>query len=487
MTCSKCGKEILDGKKFCGYCGGAVTEPEAVVAVAEKTCGQCGAVIKEGTKFCGKCGANTIAVGLDIPKPASPEKSQKGDPKTKREKISKPKKKHKKPVMFIVSFVVLLVLLAGVLGAYYVAKNGWENIPFAEKLTFLPFVKIDNEKTETYSDTIGSLENKNEDDEKKGGSGENLSEGSAAVTDESDAFLADRAKLILGDWICESGAKTWMARYKTDNTFILLLSDRDKLEYHGIAGVYEMPSSPEDDAIAMTDIKGDTYRTAFTGTALKIGINGNQYTFEKSQLTDVNFTGIWRGIGGGSVDIIEFLTSGDCRVGSINSYSEIIYADEIYGYNYDRNTKFLTLHNPDVNNTEVYTCEIIGTYALLFDDNGSVMIFSKNLGDAHPAETSPTSLPATSPGNDYVLPDSDRRYLTAEDINGLTADELRIARNEIYARHGRLFSSEELQAYFNGKSWYRGTISPDAFTESMLSDIEKKNVKLIQQMETLFQ
>lgn len=81
--------------------------------------------------------------------------------------------------------------------------------------------------------------------------------------------------------------------------------------------------------------------------------------------------------------------------------------------------------------------------------------------------------------NEYVFPDSDSRYLTLADLVGLDAQTLRYARNEIYARHGRRFSDQELQAYFDGKSWYQGTIEPEDFEESLLSEIEKTNAELI--------
>ncbi len=84
---------------------------------------------------------------------------------------------------------------------------------------------------------------------------------------------------------------------------------------------------------------------------------------------------------------------------------------------------------------------------------------------------------------DYVLPESSTRRLTDADLEGLTKEELRLARNEIYARHGRLFKDNELQAYFNSKEWYKGTIAPDAFPESLLSDIEKANIYLIKEHE----
>ena len=84
---------------------------------------------------------------------------------------------------------------------------------------------------------------------------------------------------------------------------------------------------------------------------------------------------------------------------------------------------------------------------------------------------------------DYIIPDSDTRLLTEDDLRSLSDWELKVARNEIYARHGRMFASQELQDYFNSKSWYRGFIAPEAFDESYLSEIEKKNAELIKQVE----
>lgn len=80
---------------------------------------------------------------------------------------------------------------------------------------------------------------------------------------------------------------------------------------------------------------------------------------------------------------------------------------------------------------------------------------------------------------EYVLPYSDTRYLNRADLEGLTQEECRLARNEIYARHGRIFDDESLQAYFESKSWYEGTIPADAFSEDMLSECEIYNRDLI--------
>lgn len=81
--------------------------------------------------------------------------------------------------------------------------------------------------------------------------------------------------------------------------------------------------------------------------------------------------------------------------------------------------------------------------------------------------------------SEYILEYSSARFYNLEDLYGMTAEECRIARNEIYARHGRLFSDAELQAYFNEKSWYEGYINPDDFKETMLNDYEIFNRDLI--------
>lgn len=88
--------------------------------------------------------------------------------------------------------------------------------------------------------------------------------------------------------------------------------------------------------------------------------------------------------------------------------------------------------------------------------------------------------------DDYIIPDSDSRYLTEADLEGLTEEQIRIARNEIYARKGRTFRDPEVQVYFNSKSWYNGTIEWsvfDANVTSYLNDYEYANTQFISEYE----
>lgn len=74
----------------------------------------------------------------------------------------------------------------------------------------------------------------------------------------------------------------------------------------------------------------------------------------------------------------------------------------------------------------------------------------------------------------FVFWNSDCAYLTQSQVASLTNYELGIARNEIYARHGYIFSTEKYKTYFNAQSWY----SP--ITKNVtLNNIETYNVSLI--------
>lgn len=84
----------------------------------------------------------------------------------------------------------------------------------------------------------------------------------------------------------------------------------------------------------------------------------------------------------------------------------------------------------------------------------------------------------------YVLPGSDSRYLREDDLRGLTAEECRLARNEIFARHGRRFEDPALQAYFDACSWYTGTVAAEDFDESVFNEYEAANVAFIREYET---
>lgn len=80
----------------------------------------------------------------------------------------------------------------------------------------------------------------------------------------------------------------------------------------------------------------------------------------------------------------------------------------------------------------------------------------------------------------YVLPESNEKELSADELRDLGEDRLRIARNEIYARYGRSFQDEALAQYFQKKAWY---CQSETIDDTVLSETELANRDLILQAE----
>lgn len=85
---------------------------------------------------------------------------------------------------------------------------------------------------------------------------------------------------------------------------------------------------------------------------------------------------------------------------------------------------------------------------------------------------------------EFIFPDSDKKYLSEDEIRSKNVDEMMIGRNEIFARHGYIFGEDGLKQHFEGTSWYKGTVPAEQFnSEQIFNDFEKKNVELIKQVE----
>lgn len=92
--------------------------------------------------------------------------------------------------------------------------------------------------------------------------------------------------------------------------------------------------------------------------------------------------------------------------------------------------------------------------------------------------------PSTSPAREgvltdpdgYILPSSAKVAITDTDLSKLSAQEVIYAKNEIYARHGYIFDSDELNRYFRGKNWY---VPNENFHKEDIAGIEKNNVDFI--------
>lgn len=105
------------------------------------------------------------------------------------------------------------------------------------------------------------------------------------------------------------------------------------------------------------------------------------------------------------------------------------------------------------------------------------------------AAPAPAPTPAPAPAassSGYMLPDSASRYYSYDELNSLSTWDLYIARNEVYARRGRRFRRDDLQAHFNSCSWYNGRYDPDYFDaniEPTFNACERANVDTMRSIE----
>lgn len=145
-----------------------------------------------------------------------------------------------------------------------------------------------------------------------------------------------------------------------------------------------------------------------------------------------------------------------------------------------------------------YTCEFTATH----DGQTSAQPTAETSSPSEPAAPSQTSTTPSEPspsqtsgavvvkpmdtGSDgYILPNSDTHAYTTEELSGLSARDLYLARNEIPARHGYIFTADDLNTYFKSKSWYEPTLTGKEFKkiEGILNSTEEQNVQTILDLE----
>ena len=84
--------------------------------------------------------------------------------------------------------------------------------------------------------------------------------------------------------------------------------------------------------------------------------------------------------------------------------------------------------------------------------------------------------------SEYIFPYANERLIARGEYENLDAASLRLAINEIYARHGRQYDTPDLNEYFSSKSWYRPQYSKSEFDKienQVLNSYERENIKIL--------
>ena len=211
----------------------------------------------------------------------------------------------------------------------------------------------------------------------------------------------------------------------------------------------------EDPYLRSSDLTGGNQKTVYDGSGLGFAADSVQfniydetiYVLEKSNAQKM----------------------GSLKKMNIDGSNVVDIAEDINWFNIVNGNVFLRYWDgkskPD---TELYTYNIAANTPI-----GQMVNFDAAIANAKPEVEMPQI-------NEYIFADSSTRVLTDAEVNALDQNTARYALNEIYARRGRKFKDQELQNYFNGKSWYVGTIEPENFDENSLSAIEKENTKKLE-------
>jgi hypothetical protein len=77
-------------------------------------------------------------------------------------------------------------------------------------------------------------------------------------------------------------------------------------------------------------------------------------------------------------------------------------------------------------------------------------------------------------------PEASKEKLNASELTKYNKSELRLIRNEIFARHGFIFKSPELISYFKSQNWYKPEFND---ITDKLTPVEKTNIELLYKLE----
>lgn len=81
----------------------------------------------------------------------------------------------------------------------------------------------------------------------------------------------------------------------------------------------------------------------------------------------------------------------------------------------------------------------------------------------------------------YIFPKSNKEIIESEQIEALNYYEKKLARAELLARHGVIFQDQDIQSYFDTKSWYQRKQKEEEFDLNKFNDYEKENARMFQE------
>ena len=432
--CPSCGNAAQDGAKFCRFCGKPL--PAYPASASAGRCSRCSSFLTSGAAFCMVCGAPApkqppVPKPQPQPEPAPPQ--PKPVPKPKPSPKSKRKPHNAKQLLFniLMAAAALLALLGVVVGALYVTGNLGYVTDFVHDLI--------HPETPDAPPTVpdGDLPNGSKQDNTlpNGSKQDNtLPDGS-----KQDDTLPDGSKQ--DDTLPDDVAPTpppidTLSAEEFEAAITHIRELYNEIESNRQAGTYDAydPENgvvyyfSDDDLIAITtqpNVENNAYRRF--------------YYYQDGVLFFAYYEGS-------------------------DSYRFYFCQGRLIRLRYTPDT---AVSNTAANYDQATTENYLKRECRVLTEEAQLRLELSRLSAASESDS------------EYLLADSDSRYLTEDDLAGFTAEQCRLARNEIYARHGRRFKDPALQRYFDSLSWYDGTIEADAFNDSVFNSYERANCSLI--------
>ena len=499
MFCKNCGSEVNPEHRFCMSCGAKLEpvmpvnmeQPQQTASANQAASANQNAAVNQAASANQAVSAYQNAQVAE-PVPASPAASAGTDSTGVKADESKKKseKKSKKPIIIagIIAIVAVIAAAAGVLIWHNMSSNDEENDD--------PVIEEDETETEelvfgtedTESDTAAEDEIHNLLVEQLNslmdsmvyiaGTTQDISSGNGYPWMLNNGYMGALIKDISGD-----GVEDLVVVYSEDSGIYAdiytvedsdIVTEQEKLQLLSIgewdynkAAVYLKNTKTGYNLVA------ESY-TVVSHYADGVEVNINAYSCAKHKyisITDYSAAGsdieqdtINSAIANATkAGLVNITTAFDNMFLAQDSDVELIagLTAQIDGeFDYDA---FINLDNYVYEQAEIANLTESG----IIQPDAQAAFLEKISGSSEDAFT-----------GDYVFPMSDQVLLTEEDVAPILDDQekLSIARNEIYARHGRMFDTEWLQEYFNSKPWYEGIYNAADFDQNVtLSDIETQN------------
>lgn len=418
--CPSCGNAAQDGAKFCRFCGKPL--PAYPASASAGRCSRCSSFLTSGAAFCMVCGA-PAPKQPPVPKPQPQPEPAPPQPKPVPKPKPSPKFKNTKQLLFniLMAAAALLALLGVVVGALYVTGNLGYVTDFVHDLI--------HPETPDAPPNVPDGDLPNDDKQDDTLPNDDEQDDSLPNDDEQDDTLPD-------DVAPTPPPIDTLSAEEFEAAITHIRELYNEIESNRQAGTYDAydPENgvvyyfSDDDLIAITtqpNVENNAYRRF--------------YYYQDGVLFFAYYEGS-------------------------DSYRFYFCQGRLIRLRYTPDT---AVSNTAANYDQATTEKYLKWECRVLTEEAQLRLELSRLSAASESDS------------EYLLADSDSRYLTEDDLAGFTAEQCRLARNEIYARHGRRFKDPALQRYFDSLSWYDGTIEADAFNDSVFNSYERANCSLI--------